>query len=410
MSPDRFRALFDHSSDAHLIFDERGITDCNDAAVALLGARDRREILALHPATLSPERQPDGRPSAEKSREMDALAVERGWHRFEWVHRRLDGSPVPVEVTLNAVTLDGRPTMLVVWHDLTHRKAMEAALREKAEALAAANAALLAANDRMRRELAAAALVQQSLLPARMPDVPGASFAWRFRPSGELAGDLLDVFVLDEHRVGFYVLDVVGHGAASSLLSVAVSHVLSPGADASFVRTRDAADPVAAPADVVRRLNRHFAGRALGQFFTVVYGVLDTVRGRLTFVTAGHPGPVVVPASGPPRALEAPALPAGILPDVAYEDTHLDLEPGDRVVVYSDGVVDARAPDGALFSDERLLDALRNGGRRDLAELLADVEERALRWVGGPTLQDDLSLVAFEWSGGPRRRPDPPRP
>src|SRR6478672_10842094 len=84
----RFRVLFEHSSDAHLIFDAGGITDCNPAAVRLLGAADRAEVLAVHPATLSPEYQPDGRRSDEKSREMDARARVNGWHRFEWVHRR----------------------------------------------------------------------------------------------------------------------------------------------------------------------------------------------------------------------------------------------------------------------------------------------------------------------------------
>src|SRR3954453_18073069 len=96
---DRFRLLFEHSSDAHLIFDAGGITDCNPAAVRLLGAPDRQAILAVHPASLSPEYQPDGRRSDEKPWEMDAIARAKGWPRFEWVHRRLDGEPVPVEVT-----------------------------------------------------------------------------------------------------------------------------------------------------------------------------------------------------------------------------------------------------------------------------------------------------------------------
>ncbi len=97
---DRFRILFDHSSDAHLILDETGITDCNDAAVALLKCHSKAEVLARHPRVLSPEFQPDGRLSIEKSKEMDAIACARGWHRFEWVHQKADGETFPVEVTL----------------------------------------------------------------------------------------------------------------------------------------------------------------------------------------------------------------------------------------------------------------------------------------------------------------------
>jgi len=95
MSRDRFQILFDRSSDPHIIFDATGITDCNDAMIRLLGAPDKSRVLALHPAALSPEFQPDGRRSAEKSAEMDRIARTFGHHRFEWVHRRLDGKGGP---------------------------------------------------------------------------------------------------------------------------------------------------------------------------------------------------------------------------------------------------------------------------------------------------------------------------
>jgi diguanylate cyclase (GGDEF)-like protein/PAS domain S-box-containing protein len=134
-SEERFRVLFDQSSDAHLLFDEGGIIDCNGAAVAMLRCTDKSQVLSLHPAVLSPEFQPDGRTSQEKSIEMDALARERGYHRFEWTHRKMDGEDFPVEVTLTPVTLTGRPVLLVVWHDLTVRKRAEERLQEYAVVL-----------------------------------------------------------------------------------------------------------------------------------------------------------------------------------------------------------------------------------------------------------------------------------
>lgn len=132
---ERFRVLFDRSTDAHLIFDGSGIIDCNKAAVEMLGCRDKREVLSLHPAELSPEFQPDGRRSLEKCVEMDALAYEKGFHRFEWVHRRMNGEEFPVEVTLNPVELAGRPALLVVWHDISERKRHERELLAKKELL-----------------------------------------------------------------------------------------------------------------------------------------------------------------------------------------------------------------------------------------------------------------------------------
>ena len=128
-SEEKFRVLFEHSSDAHLLIDEGGLIDCNAAAVALLRCADKEHLLSLHPAVLSPEFQPDGRRSLEKCVEMDALAFEKGVHRFEWTHHRMDGEEFPVEVTLTPVTLRERPALLAVWHDLTERKRAEEAQR-----------------------------------------------------------------------------------------------------------------------------------------------------------------------------------------------------------------------------------------------------------------------------------------
>jgi PAS domain S-box-containing protein len=140
-SEERFRVLFEYSSDAHLLFDDTGIIDCNNAAVRMLGYGDKRQVLGLHPAALSPERQPDGSVSVEKAVEMDRLAGERGSHQFEWVQRKADGTEFYVEVALTPVSILGKPTMLVVWHDLTERKRHEQALHEAKESAEAATRA-----------------------------------------------------------------------------------------------------------------------------------------------------------------------------------------------------------------------------------------------------------------------------
>ena len=143
----RFRVVFEQSSDPHLLFDETGIVDCNRAAIGLLGYSDKKRVLGLQPSSLSPELQPDGRRSADKAADMDRAARAKGSHRFEWVHRKADGSDFVVEVALTPVSLYGKSTMLGVWHDLTDRKRVEQALREakdSAEAAARAKSEFLA--------------------------------------------------------------------------------------------------------------------------------------------------------------------------------------------------------------------------------------------------------------------------
>jgi PAS domain S-box-containing protein len=136
---EKFRLLFEQSSDANLLLSTEGIIDCNPAAVRMLRCRDKNHVLGLHPAVLSPEVQPDGRLSLEKCIEMDRVAHEKGFHRFDWIHRRADGEDFPVEVTLTPITLGQTASLLVVWHEITERVHYEQSLhlaKETAEKLA----------------------------------------------------------------------------------------------------------------------------------------------------------------------------------------------------------------------------------------------------------------------------------
>jgi PAS domain S-box-containing protein len=126
---EKLRVIFEYSTDAHLLFDESGIIDCNRAAVEMLRCKDKAELLKQHPAIFSPEFQPDGRLSSERAIEMDRLAHQNGYHQFEWIHKKLDGEEFPVEVTLNPVHFNDKRVLLVVWHDITRRKRAEEVIK-----------------------------------------------------------------------------------------------------------------------------------------------------------------------------------------------------------------------------------------------------------------------------------------
>lgn len=125
-----FRSVFEQSADALLLLENGVFTYCNQAAVKMMGAKDKEQFLSMHPSKLSPERQPDGRLSSEKADEMISIALEKGSHRFDWIHRRLDGSDFPVEVLLTPITLNGRQVIHTVWRDISERMKVEDALRE----------------------------------------------------------------------------------------------------------------------------------------------------------------------------------------------------------------------------------------------------------------------------------------
>ena len=248
-------------------------------------------------------------------------------------------------------------TQLLLKRSVAETVRLKQDLAERNQALEESNARLRQINRRMEHDLRTAARIQAALLPRRIPTFPTARFAWHFEPCDELAGDSLNVVVLDDRRVGLYVLDVSGHGVASALLSVTLSRLLSSPRDPSSVLVRPVDDldgdgsrglPMP-PSEVADELSRRFPfDLATGQYFTIIYGLFDVITGEFQYVSAGHPGLAYVPATGPPRIIDVPGFPIGLAAD-PYESRSLRLEPGDRLYLYSDGVTEAMSPADVLY-------------------------------------------------------------
>jgi sigma-B regulation protein RsbU (phosphoserine phosphatase) len=278
-------------------------------------------------------------------------------------------------------------------------------VRRLEHGLAERNRELHLANERMQKYLDAAAQVQRALLPEKAPNIPGYRFAWSFQPCAGLAGDILNLFSLDEGRVGLYVLDVSGHGVAAALLSVTVSRFLSPNPDTSSLlwRSADASGSNAAeaftlesPVAVAERLSRRFPfDHATGQFFTMMYGLLDTRSHRLTYTSAGHPNLLLVRADGSTQLLPAFGFPIGIMSG-QYDEYAVDLGPGDRLYIHSDGLSEAMNPARDLFGTARLLDVLKRVRDRPLEEGLDFLSRQIDEWSGGPDRNDDQTILAIE--------------
>jgi sigma-B regulation protein RsbU (phosphoserine phosphatase) len=266
--------------------------------------------------------------------------------------------------------------------------------------LAERNRELEAANNRMSRDLQAAARIQEALLPKVSPDVPGLNFAWAFRPCDELAGDGLSAIKLDDHRVALYVLDVSGHGVASSLLSVTLGRFLSPPSDASSILVRGDGGPdhlaPIGPAEVADRLNRLFPFEdTTEQYATLVYGVLDAPSRQFRYAMAAHPAPVLLPREGPARVLPGRGFPIG-LAETPYREYSVQLDPGDRLYLYSDGIPEAIDGDGKPFGVERMLATIEAGRAEPLCAVVNDLVANVETWSGATGVRDDVSVLAVE--------------
>jgi len=238
------------------------------------------------------------------------------------------------------------------------------------------------------------------LLPAGLPAIDGFRAAWRFLPCTSLAGDSLNVLPLDDRRVGLYVLDVSGHGVAAALLSATLSRLMSavPGQSCLF-EPSGGGFTLAPPSKVMQVLNnRHLRETRFTQYFTIVYGVLDVAERTLLYGAAGQPGPLLVPRAGEPTLQESTGHPIGLLPDPSVGEQRLQLQPGDRLFLFSDGVAETFGPGGEEFGRERLAAALGRSRSEDLEGSLDGLLDGLKAWSGGAPFTDDVSILGVELS------------
>lgn len=260
------------------------------------------------------------------------------------------------------------------------------------------NKELKAANDRMKGDLEAAAKVQRALLPTDPPRAGNSVFAWESRSCDELGGDSLNLFNIDDRYVGMYVLDVCGHGVPAALLAFTVTHTLS--SDRSLLVEEEEADGerrIISPAVVAARLNGMFQmdSRSL-LYFTFLYGVLDTHTWQFRFISAGIPGPLIVHRDGMTEVHDIPAVPIGLLEDSDYQDTILDLKPGDRLYMHSDGIMEERNADREEFGRDRIRKLLSSSRNISLDTTLNLLLGEVETWHGSESLSDDATIAAIE--------------
>jgi sigma-B regulation protein RsbU (phosphoserine phosphatase) len=253
------------------------------------------------------------------------------------------------------------------------------------------------AYNAVERELEIVADIQRSLLPVKLPDIPGLELAAHYRTSRHAGGDYYDFFPLPGRhgepagsaagRWGILIADVSGHGTPAAVI-MAVTH--------SIAHTHDG--PPAPPSELMNFVNRHLAARytnGTGTFVTAFYGIFDPMQRELTYTCAGHPPPRVRRRNGSVGdcAVDATGLPLGINVDEVYTDAAASFAPGELLVLYTDGITEARSAGLELFGTARLDAALAAAGgtaREAIAKILHEVNG----FTGGAPPHDDETLVA----------------
>lgn len=274
---------------------------------------------------------------------------------------------------------------------------LESALAERNRKLRDMNSELQTALDRIQNDLRAAAALQANLLPKDSNVSAMLAVDWLFLPAAEIGGDIFDFFSLNGRSIGFYHLDVAGHGVPSAMMSVTLSRTLSAElSDGHLIVSEGDKVRVRAPDAVVADLNRRFQSIDTSPYFTMVYGYIDVRSGLGKLCQAGHPYPLLTHRDGRIEQIGHGGFAVGMLEGVPYDSVAFALEPGDRLILYSDGITDCRNPAGASFDLARLERLASDFQESPLGTLAARLDATLRDWRGTGKIEDDISLLMIE--------------
>ncbi len=238
------------------------------------------------------------------------------------------------------------------------------------------------------QEMSEALSIQTRLLPEELPQAPGYEIAAEWRPARTVGGDYYDVLRFDENTIGFCIADVAGKGMPAALLMSNLQAAV-----------RGLASPSVSPSELCEAINR-LLYRSIGgdRFITFFYGLLDLPSRRLRFSSAGHPAPLVIREDGSHVKLSEGGGVLGIFAVQEYETGEIILRRGDRVVLFTDGLLEAHDGTGEEFGTGRILEAALSLQDANAGGVLEGIFER-VRNFGGREFEDDATLLVLAVSG-----------
>src|SRR5687767_12184513 len=237
--------------------------------------------------------------------------------------------------------------------------------------------------ERLERELQLAMEIQQRFQPTGSPQIPGYEFQGISFPCYEIGGDYYDFIQRDDGRLVIALGDVSGKGTAAALLMSSLH--------AAIHAQSGSHDTLSA---TISAVNRYLADNIpANRFVTLFYAELDPESGSMSFLNAGHNPPLIIHSAGTVEQLASGGLPLGIKPDAEYREGRTQLQPGDVLVIYSDGVTEAVSPTGEEFGPTRLYEVVSRNVEASAAGIRDRIESALTKFAQGTSAADDITLV-----------------
>ena len=271
-----------------------------------------------------------------------------------------------------------------------YRENMEKLVKNRTEELNKNVEQLTEANEQNRRELAMAQRIQSSLVPKVFPETRLLQFSSKYMPMEALGGDLYDVYQISDKVFSVMILDVCGHGVPAALITTM--------AKISFnTNTKKSKDPSEVVFNVNNELYDSINGN--GDYFTAFYGVIDMEKGMLYYSNAGHNTIFLAHADGTMDQLENNGPVVGVVKDLEFPSVGHLLKNGDRLVLYTDGVIEARDEQAALYGEERLMDIISKNMNSEVKDFTEHVFTDLQAFCGNSPRCDDIALFAVDIVG-----------
>lgn len=257
------------------------------------------------------------------------------------------------------------------------------------------------ANQHYAEDLEAAARIQEALLPKSQSSMSDFIFTWRYQPSASVAGDIINYFEIDEHRLGMYCIDVSGHGVPAAMFAVQLSRVITPGVNyTSPEGVQLFPNDLLEPTTLLQKLNTMFPiSEKNFKYFTILYAVIERKTGHVSFATAGHPAPFLIrgrdvddDVNSVVEEIPCSGVPIGMFPDITYDAYDVVLEHGDSLLLYSDGIHEAMNITQEMYGLSRLQHGIA-ASRQQGTQICDHIMDEVNVWQDCHIEQDDCSLL-----------------
>ena len=365
----RYRLLWETCPDAVVLVDPDGCIRFANPAVKDVFGYTVEEVIGQQLGMLLPERLRSG-PLAGFERFLQSAHVKVNIRAVETAGRRKDGTEIPIEVSFSDMVLQGQPRLVGFIRDIAERKRAERELSENQEQF------------RVARE------IQQRLFPKSPPACPGFDIAGASFPAEATGGDYFDFLPMANGRVGFVVGDVTGHGVGPALLMAETRASLRVLAG----RRED-------PSEILTRANSILAEDVGSErFITLFLGCIDPKTHGFVYASAGHPPGYVLDTQGQIKTtLKRTGIPLGMRPDFQFASApELILSPGDIVLVLTDGIEEATAPDETLFGIDRIIEIVRANRTSSAQKIVQTLYEEVRAFANHAPQVDDITAIVIK--------------